>query len=181
MISLYRTRTCKSMKLSADRGPLVADRRKPRPEWSVLLAQRGGGTGRYRSSPPGTPRPTGRGHLGTAAPGRQAARDRRARGRAIHLGAGRWRNLRLIHLPVHASWLNRAELCFSILQRRPDFGSLEGLVERLLAFGHRCREATRPFEWTFTRADRERVLERVDAVRPGSDERPERAQLPLAA
>ncbi|HYN51811.1 MAG TPA: hypothetical protein VES62_12880 [Thermoleophilaceae bacterium] len=56
---------------------------------------------------------------------------------------------------------------FSIVQRKAltpnDFGSLEELAERLLAFGRRYREIARPFEWTFTRADLERVLERVDA------------------
>ena len=31
---------------------------------------------------------------------------------------GKWRNLRLIHLPVHASWLNRIEIYFSIVQRK---------------------------------------------------------------
>ena len=81
---------------------------------------------------------------------------------------GAYRNLRLIHLPVHASWLNQIELYFSIVQRKAltpnDLGSLEELAERLLAFGRRYREIARPFEWTFTRADLERVLERVDAA-----------------
>ena len=85
---------------------------------------------------------------------------------------GAWENLRLIHLPVHASWLNQIELYFSIVQRKAltpnDFGSLEALAERLLAFGRRYREIASPFEWTFTRAGLERVLERVDA-----QERPE--------
>jgi hypothetical protein len=80
---------------------------------------------------------------------------------------GKWRNLRLIHLPVHASWLNQVELYFSIVQRKAltpnDFGSLDELGERLLAFGRRYREIARPFEWIFGRADLERVLERVDA------------------
>jgi hypothetical protein len=31
---------------------------------------------------------------------------------------GRWRNLRLIHLPVHASWLNQIEIYFPIVQRK---------------------------------------------------------------
>jgi hypothetical protein len=80
---------------------------------------------------------------------------------------GAYRNLRLIHLPIHASWLNQVELYFSIVQRKAltpnDFGSLEELAERLLAFGRRYRGIARPFEWTFTRRDLERVLERVDA------------------
>jgi hypothetical protein len=80
---------------------------------------------------------------------------------------GRWRNLRLIHLPIHASWLNQVELYFSILQRKAltpnDLGSLEELAERLLAFARRYREIARPFEWTCGRVDPERVLDRVDA------------------
>ena len=79
---------------------------------------------------------------------------------------GAYENLRLIHLPVHASWLNQIELYFSIVQRKAltpnDFGSLEELSERLLAFQRRYAEIARPFEWTFTRADLERVIERVD-------------------
>jgi hypothetical protein len=94
-----------------------------------------------------------------------------------------WENLRLIHLPIHASWLNQVELYFSILQRKAltpnDLGSLEQLAERLLAFGRRYREIARPFEWTFTRSDLERVLERVDA-KAARDE-PARARLQLAA
>jgi DDE superfamily endonuclease len=31
---------------------------------------------------------------------------------------GRWRNLGLIHLPVHASWLNQIEIYFSTVQRK---------------------------------------------------------------
>jgi hypothetical protein len=84
---------------------------------------------------------------------------------------GRWRNLRLIHLPVHASWLNQIEIYFSILQRKAltpnDLGSLEELAERLLAFGCHYRQIARPFQWTFTRTDLERVLERVDAHERG--------------
>jgi hypothetical protein len=79
---------------------------------------------------------------------------------------GAYENLRLIHLPVHASWLNQIELWFSIVQRKAltpnDFGSLEELSERLLAFQARYAEIARPFEWTFTRADLERMIERVD-------------------
>jgi hypothetical protein len=80
---------------------------------------------------------------------------------------GAWENLRLIHLPVHASWLNQIELYFSIVQRKAltpnDFASLEQLAKHLLAFAERYREIARPFEWTFTRTDLERVLERIEA------------------
>ncbi|MFN8203644.1 MAG: transposase [Solirubrobacteraceae bacterium] len=43
---------------------------------------------------------------------------------------------RLIHLPIHASWLNQIELYFSIVQRKAltpnDFASLDALSQRLL-------------------------------------------------
>src|SRR3954454_19839894 len=49
-----------------------------------------------------------------------------------------WPNARLIHLPIHASWLNQTELFFSIVQRKAltpnDFASLDQLAARLLAF-----------------------------------------------
>jgi hypothetical protein len=94
---------------------------------------------------------------------------------------GQWRNLRLIHLPVHASWLNQVEIYFSILQRKAltpnDLGSLEELAERLLAFGHHYRQIAQPFHWTFTRAELERVLERVDA----HERNPDRPNLRLVA
>ena len=74
---------------------------------------------------------------------------------------------RLIHLPVHASWLNQIELYFSIVQRKAltpnDFPNLKALTDRLHAFAAHYRQIARPFDWTFTRADLERVLERVDA------------------
>jgi hypothetical protein len=71
-------------------------------------------------------------------------------------------NADLIHLPIHASWLNQVELFFSIVQRKAltpnDFGSLDELTERLLRFGARYREIARPFQWTFTRDKLDRVL-----------------------
>ena len=72
---------------------------------------------------------------------------------------------RLIHLPVHASWLNQIELYFSIVQRKAltpnDFPDLQALTERLLAFATHYRQIARPFEWTFTRNDLNQVLARI--------------------
>ncbi len=74
-------------------------------------------------------------------------------------------NAELIHLPVHASWLNQAELLFSIVQRKAltpnDFGSLHQLAQRLMDFGQHYRNVARPFEWTFTRQDLHRVLAKI--------------------
>jgi hypothetical protein len=71
----------------------------------------------------------------------------------------------LIHLPIHASWLNQIELFFSIVQRKAltpnDFASLDALSERLLAFGDYYRQIARPFEWTFTRHDLDQLLARI--------------------
>ena len=83
---------------------------------------------------------------------------------------GAYENLRLIHLPIHASWLNQIELYFSIVQRKAltpnDFGSLDQLRERLLAFQDRYAQIAQPFEWGFTRGDLDRVLERLEAREP---------------
>ena len=79
-------------------------------------------------------------------------------------------NARLIHLPVHASWLNQAELLFSIVQRKAltpnDFADLDALTERLLAFGRRYRQVAQPFDWTFTRQDLDRVLAKIAEREP---------------
>jgi len=44
-------------------------------------------------------------------------------------------NARLVHLPVHASWLNQIEIVFSIMQRKvikpADFADLAAMCERL--------------------------------------------------
>lgn len=74
-------------------------------------------------------------------------------------------NAELIHLPVHASWLNQAELFFSIIQRKAltpnDFGSLQQLARRLIDFGQHYRNIARPFQWTFTRQDLDGVLVKI--------------------
>jgi hypothetical protein len=47
----------------------------------------------------------------------------------------RWPNLRLVHVPVRASWLNQVEIYFSVVQRKVltpnDFADLAKLMERL--------------------------------------------------
>jgi hypothetical protein len=39
-----------------------------------------------------------------------------------------------------------------------DLGSLDALTQRLLTFGAHYGQIARPFEWTFTRHDLDRVL-----------------------
>jgi DDE superfamily endonuclease len=38
--------------------------------------------------------------------------------RSVDRLEGRWPNLVLVHLPIHASWLNQVEIFFTILQRK---------------------------------------------------------------
>ena len=79
---------------------------------------------------------------------------------------GRYHNLRLVHLPVHASWLNQIEIYFSIVQRKVltpnDFTDLVEVEQRLLGFQRRYEQAAEPFDWRFTRSDLDRLLRRLD-------------------
>lgn len=71
--------------------------------------------------------------------------------------AARWPNLVLVHVPVHASWLNQVEIYFSVVQRKVltpnDFADLADVERRLLAFERRYEQSALPFEWRFTRDD----------------------------
>jgi hypothetical protein len=83
-----------------------------------------------------------------------------------------WPNLRLIHLPVHASWLNQIEIVFSVIQRKVvtpnDFNDLDQITDRLAAFEDRYNDLAEPFDWTFTRDDLARLLERIAAHEPAA-------------
>lgn len=71
----------------------------------------------------------------------------------------------VVHLPVHASWLNQIEIYFSIVQRKVltpnDFVSLKAVAERLLQFQKRYEQIAKPFEWKYTREDLLRMLEKL--------------------
>ena len=75
---------------------------------------------------------------------------------------GRFPRLRLVHGPVHASWLNQIEIYFSIVQRKVlspnDFPGLEALAERLLDFQYYWESIAQPFQWKFTRRDLAKLL-----------------------
>lgn len=92
--------------------------------------------------------------------------------RSIERLQGAWPNLILVHTPIHASWLNQAEIYFSIVQRKVlqpnDFADLDVLERRLLAFGRHYERIAKPFEWKFTRRDLDRLLRSLD----GTAERP---------
>jgi hypothetical protein len=76
-------------------------------------------------------------------------------------------NATMIHLPVHASWLNQIEIYFSVVQRKlltaDDFPNLDVLANRLTAFEARYNTAARPFDWRFNRNDLNRLLTRIAA------------------
>jgi hypothetical protein len=79
-------------------------------------------------------------------------------------------NLRVVHGPVHASWLNQIEIYFSIIQRKVltpnDFISLEMLAGRLQCFERHYETIARPFEWKFTRDDLNKLLQRFHLSSP---------------
>jgi transposase len=76
-------------------------------------------------------------------------------------------NATMIHLPVHASWLNQVEIYFSVVQRKlltpDDFPNINVLADRLIAFESRYNTAARPFDWRFNRDDLNRLLTRIAA------------------
>jgi hypothetical protein len=78
-----------------------------------------------------------------------------------------YKRLRLIHCPVHSSWLNQVEIYFSVIQRKVltpnDFVDLEEVEQRLLAFERRYEAAATPFEWKFTRQDLRDLMDRLQA------------------
>jgi hypothetical protein len=88
---------------------------------------------------------------------------------AVHRLQGAYPNLILVHLPIHASWLNQIEIYFSIIQRKVltpnDFPTVTAVADRLRAFEQRMNAAPQPFAWQFTRADLESRL-REQAMAP---------------
>jgi len=83
-----------------------------------------------------------------------------------------WPNAVLVHLPVHASWLNQVEVVFSVIQRKvikpADVGDRDALAARLLAFADRYNTTARPFDWKFTRAGLNDLCRRIEARRAAS-------------
>jgi DDE superfamily endonuclease len=90
--------------------------------------------------------------------------------RAVKRMRTTWPTAELVHLPVHASWLNQVEIFFSIVARkviRPgDFTDLDELAERVLAFQDRYNATAEPFDWRFSRKSLDRLLERLAAHEP---------------
>jgi len=78
-----------------------------------------------------------------------------------------WPTAVLVHLPIHASWLNQVEIYFSIVQRKiikpANFADLATLAQRLLAFETRYNATATPFHWRYTKADLNTYLQRLAA------------------
>ena len=91
-------------------------------------------------------------------------------GRAVERLERRWPNLILVHLPVHASWLNQIEIYFSIVQRKVlepnDFDNVADVARTLNAFERHWNEIAEPFDWRFTRDDLAALLNRLSAHEP---------------
>jgi transposase len=92
-----------------------------------------------------------------------AHRGERARRRL----QGRYPNLILAHMPVHASWLSQVECYFSIIHRKvltPAAAfSLDELSDRILGFEALYRAVSKPFRWRFTRQDFDRRIQDLAA------------------
>jgi DDE superfamily endonuclease len=74
-------------------------------------------------------------------------------------------NAILVHLPVHASWLNQVEVYFSILQRKVltpnDSIDLQELGLRIKLYEELANRQPKPFDWRFTRYDLFDLLQRL--------------------
>lgn len=90
--------------------------------------------------------------------------------RSIERLERRWPNLILVHLPLHASWLNQIEIYFSIVQRKVlepnDLPDLAALARTLNAFERHWNEVAQPFDWSFTRDDLAALMERLSRHEP---------------
>lgn len=81
-----------------------------------------------------------------------------------------WPRARLIHLPIHSSWLNQIEIYFSVLQRKVltpnDFQNLTELETRIHAFAAHYQATATPFEWKFSRRDLNNLLNHLPHTQP---------------
>jgi hypothetical protein len=73
----------------------------------------------------------------------------------------------MIHTPRHASWLNQAEIYFSVVQRKVvspnDFTHLDQVRQRLADFEQRYNATARSFQWKSPpRANLDDLLARID-------------------
>jgi hypothetical protein len=78
-----------------------------------------------------------------------------------------WPKAHWVHTPVHASWLDQAEIYLSVVQRKVvtpnDFTDTGRIRTRLAAFEIRYNAVATPFNWKFTSHDLDDLLKRIDA------------------
>jgi len=95
--------------------------------------------------------------------------------RSVERTAEHFPNVFLVHVPVHASWLNQIEIVFSILHRKSlspnDCSDLDVLGERIEAFERRFNANAHPFNWRFTRSDLDAFLPKLAALEVRASER----------
>lgn len=76
-----------------------------------------------------------------------------------------WPKTRMVHTPLHSSWLNQAEIFFSIVHRKvltpDDYSDPIALAERLHLFEQVYEQTARPFEWKFTRDDLAMLMRKI--------------------
>ena len=86
-------------------------------------------------------------------------------------------NAVLVHLPVHASWLNQVEVYFALLQRKVltpnDSTDLQDLELRIKLYEELTNKQPKPSDWAFTKYDLFDLLQRI-ARREAAN----RAQIP---
>jgi transposase len=86
--------------------------------------------------------------------------------RSIQRMTDAWPTAVLVHLPIHASWLNQVEIYFSIVQRKvvkpQDFDDLHDLEHRLLRFQSRYNLTAVPFDWRFSRHALHNLIDRIN-------------------
>jgi hypothetical protein len=95
---------------------------------------------------------------------------------AIQRLRAQYPNRILVHLPVHASWLNQVEICFSIVQRTVltpnDFPGLAAVERRLLAFAALDNDTAVPCHGRCTRQHRDDRLAALAALPPPPADHP---------
>lgn len=73
-----------------------------------------------------------------------------------------------LHLPTGASWLNQIELYFSVITRKSltgeSFHSVDAVQDRITEFEEMWNGDPEPFNWTYTREDLTKLLERLPTI-----------------
>ena len=93
--------------------------------------------------------------------------------------------IKVTYTPKHASWLDMAELWFSVLTRgllrRGEFTSRADLAEKITSFTVRYNRTAHPYTWTYdARADHARHARHPNSTAPGQRPAPV-SELPRAA